>query len=77
MTVVLYATLGKYHPQGKGSEPFTLRLPCGSTVEELLGKLGLDKDKAKQVFVEYASCSRDYILKDGQKAAIFPPIAGG
>lgn len=77
MTVVLYATLRKYHPHGRGSEPFTCRLPRGSTVEDLQEQLGLDKDEVKQVFVEYTSRSGDYLLKGGQKAAVFPPIAGG
>lgn len=77
MTVVLYANLGEYHPQGKGSEPFALYLPGGSTVDDLLAKLGLVRGEAKLVFVEHAARRGDYILQDGSKAAVFPPIAGG
>ncbi len=75
--MVLYANLGKYHPRGRGSEPFTLHLPRGSTVDRLLAELGLGRDKAKLVFVEHAARPGDHILQDGRKAAIFPPVAGG
>lgn len=75
--MVLYANLGKYHPRGQGSEPFTLLLPRGSTVDDLLAELGLGRDEAKLVFVEHAARPGDYILQDGRKAAIFPPVAGG
>jgi molybdopterin converting factor small subunit len=75
--VVLYATLGRYHPQGRGIEPFTVKLPTGSTVAELLEHLQIAEGEAKQTFIEYASRPRDYTLQGGQKVAVFPPIAGG
>lgn len=75
--MVLYATLGRYHPEGKGTEPFTVQLPEGSRVSDLLNRLGLPPGEAKQVFIEHLSRPGNYLLQDGQKAALFPPIAGG
>lgn len=77
VTVILYATLGCYHPEGRKNEPFTVKLPAGSRVGDLLKQLDIPPGEAKQVFVEHRSCSGDYLLQDGQKAAVFPAIAGG
>ncbi len=77
VTVVLYAGLGSYHPRGRGSEPFTLQLPRGSTVDDLLAELKLGRDEARLVFIEHTARPGDHVLQDGHKAAIFPPIAGG
>lgn len=77
VTVVLYATLRRHHPRGRGSEPFIVELPEGSTVADLLDHLEIAEDEAKQVFIEHAGRPRDYAMRDGQKAAIFPPVAGG
>ncbi|HSW36277.1 MAG TPA: MoaD/ThiS family protein [Candidatus Limnocylindrales bacterium] len=78
ITVVLYATLTRYHPQqGRQSEPFTVKLPEGSSVQDLLGHLGIKEGEAKQIFIKHQSRPRDFILADGERVAIFPPIAGG
>ncbi len=75
--VVLYATLTNYHPEGKKNEAFAVEVPEGATVKDLLGKLGIKENEAKQVFIGHKSRSEDYHLKDGDKVAIFPPVGGG
>lgn len=75
--VVLFATLSKYNPAGESSEPFTLQLPEGSTVEDVLKRLQIPPQESKQVFVNSRRRDRDYVLKGGERVAIFPPIAGG
>lgn len=77
ITVVLYATLGRYHPQLKGVEPFKVQLPEGATVQHLLEHLGIAKGEVKQVVIGHRSCTEGCFLQEGQRVAIFPPIAGG
>ncbi len=77
VTVTLYATLTKYHPEGKGRETFSVELPEGSRIKDLLDHLGIGEREAKQVFIKHKSCPEDYPLEEGERVAIFPPVAGG
>jgi len=77
VTVTLYATLGRYHPEEKGSESFSVELPEGSRVKDLLDHLGIKKGEAKQVFIRHKSRPENYTLEDGERVAVFPPVAGG
>jgi len=77
VTVTLYATLIRYHPEDKRNEPFTVQLPEGATVKDLIEKVGIKEGEAKQVFISHKSRPDDYVLEDGDKAAIFPPVGGG
>ena len=77
VTVTLYATLIRYHPEDKRNEPFTVELPEGATVKDLLDKLGIKEDEAKKVFIRHKSRPDDHPLEDGDKVAVFPPVGGG
>jgi len=77
ITVTLYATLTRYHPQGKSNEPFTVELPEGAVVDDLIEHLGIKKTDAKQAFIRHKSRPGDHPLQDGDKVAIFPPVGGG
>ncbi len=77
LTVTLYATLGKYHPEGRGNEPFNVELPEGARVKDLLDHLDIKEGEAKQVFIKHKSRPEDFPLEDGERVAIFPPVAGG
>jgi molybdopterin converting factor small subunit len=52
-------------------------VPDGTTVDALLELLGIPAVEAKQTFVNHHHQEGDYILQDQERAAIFPPIAGG
>ncbi len=75
--VILYATLSVYHPQGEGIAKFTVELPEGSKVSDLLKYLDLKRNEAKQVFIRHKSRPDDFLLRDGDRVAVFPPVAGG
>ncbi len=75
--VTLYATLIRYHPEDKRNEPFAVELPEGATVKDLLDKVGIKAEEAKQVFIRHRSRPDDYTLEDGDEVAIFPPVGGG
>jgi molybdopterin converting factor small subunit len=74
----LYATLGKYHPEGKVGEALARELAEGTTVQKLLeNELGVPPDEVKTVFVNGVSRSFDHVLADGDRVGIFPPVGGG
>lgn len=73
----LYATLRKYQPQLAPGESLAVELPNGSTLSDLLARLSVPESETKQVFVNARQRPMDYVLKDGEEAGIFPPIAGG
>ncbi len=75
--VTLYATLCKYHPHEEGTKPFKLEIENGETLGELLKRLEIPKDESKQIFVNNRREDHDYLLQEGDRVAIFPPIAGG
>jgi|GEM_PF-165183 len=77
LEVVLYASLRRYNPHGESSSPFTLQLPVGSDLAALLRELKIPPHESKQVFVNSVRREQDYILHDGERVAVFPPIAGG
>ncbi len=77
LEVVLFATLRKYNPNGESSDPFPMQVPEGSTIEYILKELKIPPRESKQVFVNSIRQDKDYVLKNGERVAIFPPIAGG
>lgn len=66
-----------------GASTLELRLPEGSTVSDLVGRIrergggygSLPADPAVAVNREYASS--DVALRDGDEVAFIPPVAGG
>jgi molybdopterin converting factor small subunit len=75
--VALFATLRKYRPGGGASSAFWLDVPDGTTIDQLLELLGIPATEAKQTFVNRHHQEGEYVLQDRERAAIFPPIAGG
>lgn len=75
--VALFATLRSYNPHGYNADSFNLELPSGSDIGALLEELKIPPQESKQVFVDSVRREKDYVLEDGQRVAVFPPIAGG
>jgi molybdopterin converting factor small subunit len=74
----LYATLKKYHPEGKIGEALIRELAEGATVQKLLeNELGVPPDEVKIVFVNGITRRFDHVLADGDRVGIFPPVGGG
>ena len=70
--VKIYATLRTY----TGGES-TLHIDEAETVKDILDKLGVPAKDVKNVIVNGRKRSIDYLLVDGDRVALFPPIAGG
>ncbi len=78
ITVRLYATLRRFEPPGLGlGQGFLVELPDRSRLSDLVAALHLPAEETKQIFVKSRRQEPDYLLADGEEAAIFPPIGGG
>ena len=75
--VALFATLRKYRPGRGDTSAFQLDMPEGTTVDGLLRILGIPASETKQVFAGSKRREGAYVLQDGERVAIFPPVAGG
>ncbi|MGC9358319.1 MAG: MoaD/ThiS family protein, partial [Anaerolineae bacterium] len=74
VNVKLFATLQRYAPEGKkAGDIFEVELPEGSTIADLIQKLGLREREAKVAFVNGRARAEIYRLKDGDEVGIFPP----
>jgi len=75
--VVLFATLAKYQPDGAGGRhPRTFDLSEGTTIGDVIVTLGLP-DEPRVIFVNSRHASEADPLHEGDRLAIFPPVAGG
>lgn len=75
--VRLYATLRRYRPELKAGEFLSLNLEEGTTVRQLLEKLGIPTEVVKTTFVNGVAQKLDHVLADGDRVGVFPPVAGG
>lgn len=75
--LALFAYLSQYQPDGQGGRRARpIDVDDGTTVGELIARLGLP-DGPRAVFVNGRHAADDQPLSDGDRLAIFPPIAGG
>jgi molybdopterin synthase sulfur carrier subunit len=77
--VRIYATLRKYVPGLGIGEKLRLSLSDSTTLNQLVERLGIPRSEIKVIMVNnYAQPTNyDYVLADGDRLAIFPPVGGG
>lgn len=75
--VVLFAHLSTFQPDGYGGRHSrTFDLPDGTTIAGVIETLRLP-DEPRVIFVNNRHASEDRVLAEGDRLAIFPPVAGG
>lgn len=75
--IALFAYLADHQPDGLGGRlPRTFALDEGTSVTDVIASLGLP-DEPRIVFVNGKHAEESYVLTDGDRLAIFPPVAGG
>lgn len=75
--IALFAYLSEFQPDGRGGRsPRPFDLSSGTTIAQVIVDLGLP-DEPRVVFVNGQHASEDAELHEGDRLAIFPPVAGG
>ena len=81
ITLELYASLMKHLPPGSGMHDTVVDISEQATLNELIAQFHIPRERAHLVLVNgLFKCTEDRdkpILKDGDKVAIWPPVAGG
>ena len=68
----------RYYVKGlKLGEGYVLDIEGYFTIDDLMCKLGIPNDTVKIILVNGRSSDVNYTLKDNDRLALFPPIAGG
>ena len=75
--VRLYATLRRYAPGVRLGEAMRLSMERGSTLQQIYDRLGVPVDEVKRAIVNGVARDHGYCLSDGDRVAVFPPVAGG
>lgn len=75
--VWLYATLRKYASEIGIGEALIMQMPEGARLADLLARLRVPQDEVKTAFVNNRRRNEAYQLHDGDRVALFPPVAGG
>jgi len=74
--VRLFATLRQYLPEG-AEGTMSMNLPEGTTVGDLLARMGIPEETVKLRFVNGSHADVDKVLAHGDEVGLFPPLAGG
>jgi molybdopterin synthase sulfur carrier subunit len=74
----LFASLRKQLPAGSPRGKCALELPDGTTIGQVLQRMGIPRASAQMVLVN-GDHDRDFgrVLGDGDVLSVFPPVAGG
>ena len=74
--VALFASLSGFHPVAGSGHTRAYEFAEGTTIADVIGTLGLP-DQPRIVFVNGRHAEETALLREGDRLAIFPPVAGG
>jgi molybdopterin converting factor small subunit len=75
--VRLFATLVPYLPPDSRDGAALLELPEGSTVRDVVRRLGIPPDFERVTLLNGGDSAPDAPLHSGDVLSVFPPLAGG
>ena len=75
--LILYASLACHLPAERTGNSCVLEINEGSTVGDALASLNIPEDTPRILFVNGRHTKTDQSLAEGDRLAVFPPIAGG
>jgi len=75
--VVLYAQLACRLPGERAGNSCPMDVQDGCAISDVLTSLDIPLDSPKILFINGRHAKEDTILKEGDRLAVFPPIAGG
>lgn len=77
LQVFVYATLRRYLPGYDPYQGLALEVPVGTTVVQVLGRLGLPREEVAIILVDGVQQSPDYALRGDERLGLFPQVGGG
>ena len=69
----LFVTLAGYLPENAGNH----EIKEGQTIDNLIQDLGIPRELVKLIFVNGKKQESTYVLQDGDRVGLFPPVGGG
>lgn len=75
--LILYASLAHHMPAEAASNSGFLEVEADSTVKGLIDRLEIPVESAKVIFVNGRHAKGEQALQEGDRVAVFPPVAGG
>lgn len=69
----LFVTLAGYLPENAGNH----EIKEGQTIDDLIQDLGIPRELVKLIFVNGKKQESTYVLQDGDRVGLFPPVGGG
>lgn len=75
--VILYATLAHLLPRDSQGNTCVMDVSEGTTVSDVLNSLKVPGDAVKVIFLNGRHANEDQPLQEGDRLAVFPPVAGG
>ena len=73
----LFASFTQYLPPDAEGQKAEMELDEGTTIKEVLTRLGVPLDMVKLVFANGVHAEMDYVIQEGDRIGAFPPVAGG
>jgi molybdopterin converting factor small subunit len=73
----LYASYRDYLPEGSQGNTARIELEEGATIGDLMKMIQLEEEKPKIIFKNSTHAKPESRLRDGDRVAVFPPVAGG
>lgn len=75
--LLLYASLAKFLPPEGSGNSSALEVEDGASIGDLLALVKVPEDSPRIIFVNGRHAQLSQELADGDRVAVFPPIAGG
>ncbi|MGB9553575.1 MAG: MoaD/ThiS family protein [bacterium] len=75
--VKVFATLTRHFPNLPLGSVLHVELEKGTTVEELLKKIGISPSEVIVVLRNGKACNISQVLEEGDILSLFPPVGGG
>ena len=75
--VKLLVSYRRYLPPEAEGSAYSLEVPSGARVEEVLAQVPVPADESRVVLLNGRVCSAGQVLEEGDTITIFPALAGG
>ena len=73
----LFGNLRRFLKDGQIDEKGLIQINDGSTIEDIIKNLNIDRDETKIILVNGRPCELDSVLRDDDRVVIFPAVVGG